>query len=166
MENEENNSNSQLLFIFLVISRGQGSMLAHTRVSMRAWSYLLPRVCVCVVVLAHTHRRRMEHAIFMARSRQNDSRVAPFCLLSIYKHRILQMLQAGLTEYWKRMYWPNEAAKKKCGAHQPNSSQHEAKRRLRLIDLQSAFLVLAVGFVIAFSAFVSEICFHLIRQCL
>jgi hypothetical protein len=35
-----------------------------------------------------------------------------------------------------------------------------------LIDLQSAFFVLAVGFIAASFTFVGENCFHLIRQCL
>ena len=72
------------------------------------------------------------------------------------------MLEAGLGEYWKRMYWPS--ANVKCG-DQP-SSKREAKRRLSLIDLQSAFLVLAMGVAAAFVAFIGECLFYLIRHCL
>ena len=59
------------------------------------------------------------------------------------------MIEAGLTERWRRNYWPK---KNKC----TDISRGQQIRKLNLLDLQSAFLVLAVGLALATLAFIGE----------
>ncbi len=60
------------------------------------------------------------------------------------------MTETGLTDYWRKKYWPS---RNKC----TDSNKQQEARSLNLDDLQSAFLVLAVGISISAIAFLFEL---------
>ena len=62
----------------------------------------------------------------------------------------MQMTETGLTEYWRKKYWPS---RNKC----TDSNKQQEARSLNLDDLQSAFLVLAVGISVSTVAFLFEL---------
>jgi hypothetical protein len=62
----------------------------------------------------------------------------------------MQMTETGLTDYWRKKYWPS---RNKC----TDSNKQQEARSLNLDDLQSAFLVLAVGISISAIAFLFEL---------
>ena len=66
---------------------------------------------------------------------------------------MLQMLQSGLQEYWRKRNQPTTSAKNFCKDGRPSIE----KRALTLQDLQSAFLILAVGLALAIIVFFLEI---------
>ncbi|XP_057366108.1 glutamate receptor ionotropic, kainate 2-like [Daphnia carinata] len=63
--------------------------------------------------------------------------------------KILQMVEAGLGIYWKKLYWPPSDGK--CG-----KVKQSGPKSLSLIDLQGAFIILAIGSGIAFIIFLIE----------
>ena len=74
-------------------------------------------------------------------------------------YRILRMQEAGLTDYWTRKYRP---APNNC--NDLSHSGASLERSLNLLDLQSAFLILAIGLSLASLAFVCENLIHYIRK--
>lgn len=62
-------------------------------------------------------------------------------------NRILQMLEAGLGEHWKKVYWP--PSNNKYG----DVKRSGGPKSLSLKDLQGAFLILAIGFIMSFVMF-------------
>jgi hypothetical protein len=62
----------------------------------------------------------------------------------------MQMTETGLTDYWRKKYWPS---RNKC----TDSNKQQEARSLNLDDLQSAFLVLAVGISISAITFLFEL---------
>ncbi|XP_046654596.1 glutamate receptor ionotropic, delta-2-like [Daphnia pulicaria] len=65
--------------------------------------------------------------------------------------KILQMVEAGLVNYWKNLYWPKWDSK--CINEM---KQKSGPQSLRLAHLQGAFLILALGCALAFLAFLIE----------
>ncbi|XP_046640672.1 probable glutamate receptor isoform X1 [Daphnia pulicaria] len=65
--------------------------------------------------------------------------------------KILQMMEAGLGIYWKKVYWPPSGSK--CGDVRQFDT---GPKSLRLSDLQGAFLILTVGSGLAFFIFLVE----------
>ena len=66
------------------------------------------------------------------------------------------MMQAGLIDYWNRRNSPAMSAMDKC----TDSRLKRNERKLTLDDLQSAFLILAIGLTSALVAYLLEIiCF-------
>ncbi|KZS16651.1 putative Ionotropic receptor 76a [Daphnia magna] len=65
--------------------------------------------------------------------------------------KILQMMEAGLGIYWKKMYWP--PSKGKCDTFRPLDV---GPKSLQLIDLQGTFLILFIGYALAIASFVAE----------
>ena len=59
------------------------------------------------------------------------------------------MLESGIIAYWKKRLWPSV---KQCD---PANFKY-SPRSLHLDDMQSPFLVLAVGMVVAIAVFVME----------
>ena len=64
-------------------------------------------------------------------------------------------MQSGLVDYWISKYSPTISAKDKCR----DSRSRNELRKLNLEDLQSAFLLLAIGLLLAAVAFLLEV-FH------
>ena len=62
------------------------------------------------------------------------------------------MLQGGLDRYWRNRNYPAVSVREKCRDLQ----QSKVLRNLGLYDLQSSFLVLAVGMGLAIIAFLLE----------
>ncbi|XP_045027053.1 probable glutamate receptor isoform X3 [Daphnia magna] len=58
--------------------------------------------------------------------------------------KIMQMMEAGLGNYWKQIYWPSSGGK--CGR---SIQPIVGPKSLGLSDLQGAFLILAVGYGMA-----------------
>ncbi|XP_046632509.1 glutamate receptor ionotropic, kainate glr-3-like isoform X2 [Daphnia pulicaria] len=74
--------------------------------------------------------------------------------------KIMQIVEAGLGNYWKKKYWPQSGGK--C----PDITQSNAgPKSLRLSDLQGAFLILAMGFVSSSFIFLAERYFNYFRPC-
>lgn len=73
--------------------------------------------------------------------------------------RILQMIEAGLGNYWKTIYWPASGADE-CGI----AKQSDGAKSLILADLQGAFLILGVGSGLAFLLFLAESTVHLFNR--
>jgi hypothetical protein len=72
----------------------------------------------------------------------------------------MQIVEAGLGNYWKKKYWPQSGGK--C----PDITQSNAgPKSLRLSDLQGAFLILAMGFVSSSFIFLAEGYFNYFRPC-
>ncbi|XP_057365352.1 uncharacterized protein LOC130686076 [Daphnia carinata] len=69
-------------------------------------------------------------------------------LKPVLDKKILQMIEAGLGKYWKNVYWPSSGADE-CGI----AKQSEGAKSLKLADLQGAFLILAIGWGLAFFYF-------------
>jgi len=61
------------------------------------------------------------------------------------------MIETGLMEYWVRKYAPRP---NRCSRP---PAQRQAAKRLSAADLQSAFLVLAIGSALSAGAFVAEL---------
>jgi hypothetical protein len=61
------------------------------------------------------------------------------------------MVEAGLVNYWKNLYWPKWDSK--CINEM---KQKSGPQSLRLAHLQGAFLILALGCALAFLAFLIE----------
>lgn len=68
------------------------------------------------------------------------------------------MIEAGLREYWKKLYWP--PSNRKCD----NAKKFLGPKSLSLSDLQGAFLILAIGSGAAFVTFVLEGVVFLVRR--
>ena len=69
---------------------------------------------------------------------------------------MLIMLESGLDSYWYSRYWPKVSSTDIC----KDVQKRKGKQKLKLRDLQSAFLILAIGLVLAIAAFLLEmICF-------
>jgi hypothetical protein len=64
----------------------------------------------------------------------------------------MQIVEAGLGSYWKQIYWPQSGGKCPDVKH-----SNAGPKSLRLSDLQGAFLILAMGFVLAFFIFLIEL---------
>ena len=77
-------------------------------------------------------------------------------VISCCNYRIMQMMETGLAVYWKRLYWPPSAGK--CSVVGANR-QSDGPKGLRLVDLQGAFFVLVVGFVLSLFIFFAELAF-------
>ncbi|XP_059352076.1 glutamate receptor ionotropic, kainate 3-like [Daphnia carinata] len=71
-------------------------------------------------------------------------------LKTILDKKILQLMETGLGEYWKKIHWPR--SNRKCDGVKGSS----APKSLGLADLQGAFLILAIGFGTASLIFVAE----------
>ncbi|KZS13465.1 Uncharacterized protein APZ42_021438 [Daphnia magna] len=67
---------------------------------------------------------------------QKNSPLKPFI-----DKKILQMVESGLGIYWKKLYWPPSDGK--CGKVKQSDT---GPKSLSLIDLQGAFIILAIGF--------------------
>ncbi|XP_057376802.1 probable glutamate receptor [Daphnia carinata] len=65
--------------------------------------------------------------------------------------KILQMMEAGLGMYWKKMYWP--PSKGKCDTLRPLDF---GPKSLQLTDLQGTFLILIIGYALAIASFLAE----------
>ena len=63
------------------------------------------------------------------------------------------MLQSGLDQYWRDRNYPAVSARARCR----NLRQSKGLRELKLYDLQSSFLILAVGSALAVVAFLLEV---------
>lgn len=61
------------------------------------------------------------------------------------------MVESGLGIYWKKLYWPPSDGK--CGKVKQSDT---GPKSLSLIDLQGAFIILAIGSGIAFIVFLIE----------
>ncbi len=61
------------------------------------------------------------------------------------------MIETGLMKYWLAKYWPKT---NKCT--DPKTQKRQGVRSLTLRDMVSAFLVLALGIVLAAGAFLVE----------
>lgn len=72
-------------------------------------------------------------------------------LKPLFDKKILQMMEAGLGEYWKNLYCPSSGAAE-CGI----VKQSDGAKSLTLVDLQGAFLILAIGSGLAFLLFLAE----------
>ena len=56
----------------------------------------------------------------------------------------MQIVETGLANYWKKIYWPQSGGK--CPYSKlPNAGP----KRLGILELQGAFLILVMGFVLA-----------------
>ena len=74
-----------------------------------------------------------------------------FCLVD----RIMQMKESGLMEYWRRKHFPS------ASQHHCNPSRAKSKpRNLTLNDIQSAFLIWAIGLSLALTFFLAEFILH------
>lgn len=65
------------------------------------------------------------------------------------------MIESGLTEYWKTHLWPP--------SHQCTSTyrnNREGPTSLQFRDIQSPFLVLAIGLNLALFVFIMELLFY------
>ena len=67
--------------------------------------------------------------------------------------RILQMVEAGLVNYWKKLYWPKWDSRCTDAAVEQSAA---GPKSLRLADLQGAFLILSIGCALAFLTFLAE----------
>ena len=56
----------------------------------------------------------------------------------------MQIVETGLADYWKKIYWPQSGGK--CPDSKPSNA---GPKRLGILDLQGAFLILVMGFVLA-----------------
>ena len=56
----------------------------------------------------------------------------------------MQIVETGLANYWKKIYWPQSDGK--CPDSKPSNA---GPKRLGILDLQGAFLILVMGFVLA-----------------
>ncbi|XP_046633088.1 glutamate receptor ionotropic, kainate 3-like isoform X3 [Daphnia pulicaria] len=65
--------------------------------------------------------------------------------------KILQLIETGLGEYWKKLYWPPSS--RKCDDVNRSGG---AIKSLNLKDLQGAFVILALGSGLASAIFVAE----------
>ncbi|EFX89946.1 hypothetical protein DAPPUDRAFT_300036 [Daphnia pulex] len=65
--------------------------------------------------------------------------------------KILQLIETGLGEYWKKLYWPPSS--RKCDDVNRSGG---AIKSLNLTDLQGAFVILALGSGVASAIFVAE----------
>ncbi|XP_046458798.1 glutamate receptor ionotropic, kainate 3-like isoform X2 [Daphnia pulex] len=65
--------------------------------------------------------------------------------------KILQLIETGLGEYWKKLYWPPSS--RKCDDVNRSGG---AIKSLNLTDLQGAFVILALGSGAASAIFVAE----------
>ena len=72
--------------------------------------------------------------------------------------RILQMIESGLTEYWRRRLWPSI---EQCD---PQSYQKQGPRSLKLDDIQSPFLIWAIGICSAVIVFLIENSFFILKK--
>ena len=68
------------------------------------------------------------------------------------------MIEGGLNKHWHDKYWSSSNMCK-------DNLKGQGARNLTLDDLQSAFLVLAVGVTMATLIFLAENLVHLIAQC-
>ncbi len=59
-------------------------------------------------------------------------------------------METGLGEYWKNIYWPPSS--RKCD----DVKRSGGPKSLNLTDLQGAFVILALGYGVAFAIFVAE----------
>ncbi len=62
------------------------------------------------------------------------------------------MVEAGLVNYWKKLYWPKWDSR--CINDMKQSDA--GPKSVRLADLQGAFLILALGCALAFLIFLVE----------
>ncbi len=76
---------------------------------------------------------------------------------------MLQMMESGLTEYWRKRLWPKFPTKARCQAQSAYGTDSGELRRLSLKDIQSPFFVLIIGVGLALTAFLLEIIFHRFR---
>jgi len=74
-------------------------------------------------------------------------------LQAVFNKKILQMHQAGLVEYWKLQNAPSISANRICQGLDRGGGPQELKLR----DLQSAFIILAIGLCIATIALAFEL---------
>ena len=65
------------------------------------------------------------------------------------------MIESGLTEYWRKRLWPS--------LHHCDHNQRNRIHSLTLKEIQSAFLILAVGCSIASLTFFIEVVFYKIE---
>lgn len=68
-------------------------------------------------------------------------------------YRILQMIDSGLADYWRRKHWPSISGQ--CSNNHDLTSKNQP-RPMALGDLQSAFYVLIMGYSLGLLAFVAE----------
>ena len=68
------------------------------------------------------------------------------------------MTETGLIDFWRKKYSPSIRAEK---CRKVDSGGH---RNLKLIDLQSAFLIWLIGHIFAIIAFVLEVSFYYCRK--
>nr|CAH0107788.1 unnamed protein product [Daphnia galeata] len=71
-------------------------------------------------------------------------------LKQLLDKKILQLIETGLGEYWKKIHWP--PLSRKCD----DIKRSEGPKSLSLTDLQGAFLILALGSGMASVIFVAE----------
>lgn len=77
---------------------------------------------------------------------------------------MMQMMESGLTEYWRKKLWPKIPANVQCQSQSAGATDSGELRRLSLKDIQSPFLILIIGAGLALTAFLLEIIiFHLFR---
>jgi len=72
----------------------------------------------------------------------------------------MQMMESGLTEYWRKKLWPKFPTNVECQAQSADGTNSGELRRLSLKDIQSPFFVLIIGAGLALSAFLLEIIFY------
>ena len=75
-------------------------------------------------------------------------------LITIYSllkldFRLLQMIESGLVDYWRKRLWPSV---KQCDL----INRKYEPRRLNLDSFQSPFLILGIGSALALATFIAE----------